>query len=513
MSCHHCLWTDDDRFLHSLQAEAMCLCKSRRQGVTLVGLLALVVLLVLAASVAYWWRQTSSSGQATTDAILHTMTRGNFVLEVIERGEIQSAGLNEVRSQVKTKNTAGVAILKIVPEGTEVKEGDLLVELDSSVLEEERTLQQIAVNTVEALVVEARNLYETAVIAEREYIEGTYVQERQTLESEVFVAEENLNRAKEYYEYSKKLAAKGYVNELQLEADEFAVEKSAKELEAAKTKLQVLDEFTKAKMMKQFESDITITKAKWEAQKNSYGLELERLEEIDDQIAKCRILAPRDGTVIYAHSRDWGGNNDFIVEEGAVVRERQAIIRLPDPGSMQVQITINESLIQYVKEGMPAMIKPVGLGDLILKGKVKTVNQYAEPTGWRKANVKEYKAFVTIENPPSELRAGLTASVSIRCVHVPNALQVPVQAVYAHGNQFFCFTFDQGQWDARTVKCGPTNDRFFVIESGLKENDRVTLNPRRYLSEVTLPELPREKKQLAVPQSPNDPKTIATEQS
>lgn len=510
MSCHR---------LHSSRAEAkhprkFRRDKSRHRGITLVGLLALVVLLALAAPiVGYWWRQSASSGQSATDAILHTVTSDNFVLEVIERGEIQSAGLNEVRSHVKTKNTAGVAILKIVDEGTAVKKGDFLVELDSSVLEEERTLQQITVNTVEALVIEARNLYETALIAEREYLEGTYVQERQTLESEVFVAEENLNRAKEYFKFSKKLAAKGYVNELQLEADEFAVEKSAKELEAAKTKLLVLDDFTKEKMMKQFESDIAIAKAKWEAQKNSYQLELERLEEFDDQIAKCMILAPRDGTVIYAHSRDWGGNNDFIVEEGATVRERQAIIRLPDPSSMQVQITINESLIQYVKEGMPTMIKPVGLGDLILKGKVKTVNQYAEPTGWRKANVKEYKAFVTIENPPSKLRAGLTASVTIRCVYVPNALQVPVQAVFAHGNQFFCFAFDQGHWNARAVKCGPTNDRFFVIESGLNENDRVALNPRRYLSKVKLPELPREKQQRAVPQSPNDQQTAATQQS
>ena len=58
-----------------------------------------------------------------------------------------------------------------------------------------------------------------------------------------------------------RLAAKGYVNQLQLEADKFAVEKSRKELDAAKTKLKVLDEYTKAKMLKQLESDIAIAKA------------------------------------------------------------------------------------------------------------------------------------------------------------------------------------------------------------------------------------------------------------
>src|SRR5690606_2581063 len=166
-----------------------------------------------------------------------------------------SDGVTEIRCEVKSKNQPGVAILRVIPEGTQVKAGDFLVEFDSSALQAERVTQQIVVNTADAAVVEARNLYETALIAKNEYLDGTYVQERQIIESEMFIAEENLNRAKEYYEYSKKLAAKGYVNELQLEADKFAVEKSAKELVVAKTKLRVLDEFTKPKMLKQFESD------------------------------------------------------------------------------------------------------------------------------------------------------------------------------------------------------------------------------------------------------------------
>jgi len=473
------------------------------RGQASLGPLVLLVLVSISIAGGFWWWTARSGTDGTTNAILHTVANDNFVLEVIERGEIQSAGLNEVRSLVKSKNTAGVAILKIVPEGTNVKKGDFLVELDSSTLQEEYTTQQIVVTQVESLVIEARNLHETAQIAEREYLDGTYVQERQTIESEVFVAEENLNRAKEYLEYSKKLAAKGYVNELQLEADQFAVEKSAKELEAANTKLQVLDEYTKAKTLKQLDSDIAIAKAKWEAQKHSYDLELAKLQDIEEQIKSCTITAPRDGIVLYAHEQNHRGDNNFIVEEGTLVRERQAIIHLPDPTSMEVELTINESLIQYVKKGMPAKVKPVGLGDMILNGTVRKVNQYAEPSGWRKANVKEYKAYVGIDNPSPELRAGLTASVVIRCAEVRDALQTPVQAVYSHGNQFYCFVFDNGRWESREVECGPTNDRFFVIESGLDAGDRIALNPRRYLDQVELPELSAEQQQRAVPQSPN----------
>lgn len=477
--------------------------RSARSGNVILLLLAAGVVGVLLA--ALWWTRRGGDERAGVRVVLHKVERGDFALTVTERGEIESAGVTEVVSEVKAKNTAGVSILKIVPEGAAVKQGDFLVELDSSLFKEERNTQQIAVNTAEALVVESRNLYETALIAKEEYLDGTYVQERQTIESEVFVAEENLNRAREYYAYSKRLAAKGYINQLQLEADRFAVEKSQKELDAARTKLKVLDEYTKAKMLKQLESDIVIAKAKWESDKKSYEVALEKLTEIDEQIANCIITSPKDGVVTYAHDRqDFGGDN-FVVKEGAVIRERQAIIRLPDPNSMRVELNINESLIQYVRPGMPATIAPVGMGDVVLNGSVEGVNQYAEPSGWRKANVKEYKAQVSIDDAADFLRSGMTASVTIRCDFVPDAIQAPVQAVYIHGREYFAFVLRDGKWEARPVKCGPNNDEFFVIEDGLAEGEMIAMSPRLILDQVKLPELPPERSRETTRREPRTP--------
>jgi HlyD family secretion protein len=480
--------------------------KSSRGGYTLWVVMAIVALTAVAGW-SFWGR--GDGRPKDYNIVLHDVGRDDFTLTVTERGEVESAGVTEVISEVKSKNTPGLSILRIVPEGTVVKTGDFLVELDSSALREERTAQQILYNTAAALVVQSRNVYETALIAKQEYLEGTYVQERQTIESEVFVAEENLSRAEEYHEFSKRLAAKGYINQLQLEADKFAVEKSRKELDAAKTKLNVLDNFTKAKMVKQLESDIVIAKAKWESDKNSLELEEEKLKEINDQIAKCTLVAPKDGTVIYAHNRqNWGGD-EFVVKEGAVIRERQAVIRLPDPTKMRVALNVNESLIQYVRPGMPATISPVGTGGRALRGRVDKINQYAEPGGWRKANVKEYKALVSIDDSATELRSGMTASVTIRCEEIPEAIQAPVQAVYAHGKDFYAFVFRDGEWEARPIKVGPTNDKFFVIEEGLAEGDRVAMNPRAYLDRVKLPELMPENKQQVVQMTPAAPDSPA----
>jgi multidrug efflux pump subunit AcrA (membrane-fusion protein) len=469
----------------------------------LVGLATVAVLIAATGGGVWWWTQ-SGGEKIDGNLILHAVARSNFELNITERGEVEAYDVTEVRSLVKSNNTTGNAILRIVPEGTIVQHGDFLVELDSSALQTQRTSQKILVNAAKAAEVEAKNTFDTAVIAKREYLEGTYLQERQTIESEVFVAEENQNRAKEYFTYSQKLALKGYVNENQLEADRFAVEKAKKDLDTAKTKLRVLDEFTKVKMLSELESAILIADAKLDSARSSHELELEKLAEIDDQIAKCTIAAPQDGVVKYAHVTDGRGDQQFIVEEGTVVRERQTIIRLPNADSMRVELEVNESLVQYMRKGLPAVISPVGFDGRVLRGTVQKVNQYAEPSGWRQANVKEYKAFVSIDEPTADLRSGMTASVTIRCAEVRNSLQVPVQSVFAYGDTYFCFVNSAGKWQAKEITPGPTNDKFYVVESGLAEGDKVSMNPRAYLAQVDLPKIAPEVAQRAVPQHPTD---------
>ena len=64
------------------------------------------------------------------------------------------------------------------------------------------------------------------------------------------------------------------------------------------------------------------------------------LQEIEEQIAKCTILAPQDGQVVYANESDRRGNSEVIIEPGVAVRERQVIVRLPNPEYMQVAAKI-----------------------------------------------------------------------------------------------------------------------------------------------------------------------------
>ncbi len=485
-------------FLRSSPRPVRCV-PTRRGSVLLI---VIVLVAVLAATAAVLWFFLGRDPMETAENILTTTVfRGPYEHIVLEQGQVESSSNVEIRCEVKSQSGGGTEILWVIDEGTNVKKGEKLVSLDQSALDQDLVQQQIVCNTSHALVVQAENTLSAAKISRTEYLEGTFKQEEQTIESEIFVAEEDLRRAQLSYQSTERLAAKGIVTALQLEGDQFAVEKAKNALASAQTKLMVLRKYTREKTLKQFDSDIATAEAKWESEKKSDQLELEKLEEINEQIEKCTIMAPEDGQVVYASDRNRWGSSEFVVEPGASVRERQVIIRLPDPNKMQVKASINESRISLVQAGMPVAIAFDAVRDKTLHGEVTKVNQYAEPESWRSGNIKEYAASISIFDPPPEVRSGMNAEVRIYVEQLENALQVPVQALYETKGHFFCLVKNGDGWDTREVQVRSSNDTFMTIETGLEEGDVVAMNPRSHPDKLEIPDLPDEE----APEGKNGP--------
>jgi multidrug resistance efflux pump len=457
------------------------------------------VMVLIVAVVALAWFFLRGSGSDGTDAPLTTsVIRGPFEHVVIEQGEVESSNNVEIRCEVRARAGSGpsTSIIDVIPEGTWVEEGDWLVTFDSSTLEQEHRQQKIAVNTSEANMIQAKATYDTAVISKKEYLEGTYREEEKTILNEIFVAEENLKKAQLSYDSIKRLVSRGLLTPLQLEGEKFRVDAANNELELAKRKLEVLEQFTKVKMLTQLESDVRATEVKWKNEQESYQEELKKLEEFEEQIAKCTATAPQAGQVVYANVQSSRSGSEFIVEAGAMVRERQVIIRLPDPKQMQINAKINESRINLVREGMPVKIRIDAFGDTPLEGEVTKVNKYAEPGNWWSAAAKQYATFIQIKEPPPQIRVGLTAEVQIQVEKRADILQVPVQAVYERGGKTFCLVEKGDDWDTREIVFSTTNDKTVAIDEDRSDvftiGDKVVVNPRRHVDKFDASRLPQE---------------------
>ncbi len=467
-----------------------------RAGFSTRGLI--LALLVVLAVPAIAWSVLSNGTWTSRDAdgpMMYRVERGPFIHDITERGSVESASNVEIVSKVKSGRSGsssygGVAILWVIPEGTHVKPGDKVCELDSSALKDQKLQQQIVVHNSRAAVIQAENICKATEIAKLEYVNGTYEEEKLTLENQIEEATEKRNRLKEYWEFSKMMHEKGYVTKLQLQADYSALLQAQNSLDLAVLKSKVLEGYQKEKMMLQLDADIVIAKAKLDAAKASHALEEQQLKDIEEQFENCTIFTEEAGQVVYANREGYRGQGDVVIEEGTPIRERQVIIRLPDPKRMQVKAKVNEARVKLVSKGMAATIRLDAFSDTELQGVVEEVKEYPAPS-WM-SNIKEYETFIMILDPSIDLRPGYTAEVKIRVEQLADVLQVPVQAIIEHGEKHYCVVRDGKRFKARKVVIGSTNDKFVVIESGLEEGVEVVRNAAVYRKQVGLPEIPSE---------------------
>ena len=296
--------------------------KARKGKALLIAIIAIAV----AGGGAYgYYRYTADSGpKESNQPLLQTVARGPFDHIVLEQGEVESSSNIDVNCEVKAKGTSGTPILWVIDEGTYVKKGDKLVELDASAFEDELTTQRISVSGAESAVISSEAAVRLAEIRCKSTSKAPIFPRRKTLLSDIALSEQNLRKAELNLASRERMAAKGLLKSLQIEAENFAVANTKNLLESAQAKLKVLDELTKQKMKVQFESDIEAA-AKLDSDKIVLAEEQDTLKEIEQQIAKCVILSPADGVVVYNNSFSSRGGSEFVVEEGASVRERQTI--------------------------------------------------------------------------------------------------------------------------------------------------------------------------------------------
>ena len=458
----------------------------RREGKIVKTLFFLLVFLgVLAAAGYAAWKRLASAVKADPPQLV-AVKQEPFVHEILERGSVDSASNIEIRCQVES--AGGLTIISVIPEGTIVKRGDLLVELDSSLLKENVTKQRIAVVGSEAKLAQSKANLQTAELTLTEYTDGKFNEEKKTIANEISAANEKVRTESDNVSFNKKLLERGYITESQVKAGEYALEQAFNELQIAELKMYVLEEFTSKKMIVQYEAAIETAEAQVKSDKESLDLDRERLAHLERQLELCKVIAPQDGQVVYYMPR-WGGEEDLI-KEGKKVFERQIMLRLPDPSQMQVRGLVNEANIRLVKINQYASVRLEAFPNQVFNGAVRHINEYPEPGNWMGGSMsKEYMTTVTILDAPDGIKPGLTAEARIVVKEIPEALQLPVQAVFQHGRRTYCLTYHDGVWDKLEVQTGPSNDKHVVILEGLSEGDMVVLGAWAHRDKVDLPKL------------------------
>jgi RND family efflux transporter MFP subunit len=403
------------------------------------------------------------------------------------RGDVFVWGVLEAaspRPDVVCEVEGTTVILKILPEGTAVKQGDLVCELDSSRLRDRLAEQEIATKRAEADVEQSRKTHEVAEIAVKEYIEGTFPQDEQSAEGQIKLAEADLMRAQERLQWSDRMLAKKVIDSTQNQADKLVLQKAQATLRENQTKLEVLRKYTREKQVKELQANVEKAKADELARKATYNLEQAKERRLRKQIEKCKLFAPADGEVVHANEPIGAANPAPRVGDGATVREGQLLFSVSDPaGPVQVRPRVREALIDRVKQGEKVSIRVDAFPDTAIAGVVTAINLRPDRP-YSGSDVRTYGIKVKIEDGPPGLRRGMSARVELPGAALADVLWVPDECILEYKGKDYVYLVRPGGPAKHEVALGDSFGRQFEVRDGLVEGDRVALDPIALMSDA-----------------------------
>jgi multidrug resistance efflux pump len=377
------------------------------------------------------------------------------------------------------EKSGSTRILTILPEGTEVKTGDIVCTLDSAAFRDELQAQKIRCLQAEAWVKQADQVLQVSKMSLREYTEGIYPKDKQLIDQYIAVCKLQLEGAGNTLAQSRKVFKQGLISKEQLKADELSLDKAEINLREARGMKVRLEQFTGPRLMKNLQAKVDAVYSDGLAQQEAYQLELTRRKKLESVIANCTMRAPRDGIVAYAvQGNPWGRRTEDQIQEGVTVREGQAIFNLPDPSRMRVKAKINETKLSNIDKGMTAWVRIDAFPDRVLTGTVAEVTAIPTAAMGPISDVKNYSAMVDLEIGGFQgLKPGMSAEVGFMLDGRRNVTRVPIQAIRWVGDVPYAAVAVANGHSWRRLELGLINPTHAEVVSGLTPGEKVVSNP------------------------------------
>ncbi len=475
------------------------------------GLIVVVVLFLLGCAIGLSaWKLKAGVAVGENANGIFTVRRITMPITIAGEGSIESVQNKDLVCPCEGQNT----IRTIVNEGTTVKAGDVICELDTSqinkelqrvLLETKKCESDVTWATEQVTIQESKNSadFESAQVelrlAElslREYTEGTFPQKLAEATKDVEIAKRALARKQQELLETRALHVRGFATAADIDKDEQELAEKENLLDKKNTDLRVLTEFTHEKEVAQNQDKLSQAKNKLERVKGENAsqmaqkhadlttktglLEINRsqLEHWQKQLDAATIKAPIDGIVVYGSSVE-----RFMREQpigpGSRVFEQQLIVRIPDTTTMKAKLPVGEANVFKLEDAEAkayrAQITVAGLAAPI-GGKVKRVSVLPDNQQmWWDPDKKNYPVDIELDETPAGLKPGMKAQIKLSLRTLKDVVAVPAAALYTDGNQAFVFIGEKNGARPVPVKIGESNETHVQITEGLSGGESIWL--------------------------------------
>lgn len=249
---------------------------------------------------------------------------------------------------------------------------------------------------------------------------GLYVKEGETVKKGTLLADIDRDR----------LAAVVRQNEANTRSASASVLLETTQLNQSLAELARTEELFKKALAPQAELDkaraeVAVIRAREEAARQRVEQARGSLDEATERLAKARLFAPIDGTIIALNKK--------VGERirGSDLGE-DILLTLAPLHAMQVEIDVSEQDVVRVKENMRAEIVLDALGAEMVPGHVVEIaNSAVILNKGTEMETTSFRVKVALERNPDRLRSGMSAAVSIITKTHEDVLAMPLEALTA----------------------------------------------------------------------------------
>ena len=219
------------------------------------------------------------------------------------------------------------------------------------------------------------------------------------------------------------------------------------------------------------------------------------LESTLDVLKKTEYYAPIDGIITSLRVEE--GETALV---GTMNNPGTVLMTIADLSVMEVEVEVDETDVVGVRIGQTSEVKIDAYPDKTIMGTVTEIGSSALLTTVTADESKDFKVVVTLEDPPSDLKPGLSASADIIIAKKEDVLAVPISALVLkdkvtdnenaeNEQEEGVFIVQESRVKFVPTQKGIMGELLIEITSGLNEGQDVVVGPYsalRLLKENTL---------------------------
>lgn len=216
------------------------------------------------------------------------------------------------------------------------------------------------------------------------------------------------------------------------------------------------------------------------------------LQSTLDNLEKTVYNSPIDGII-----------TSLRVEEGEIAlvgtmnNPGTVLMSIADLSVMEVEVEVDETDVVFVEMGQKAAVTVDAFPDTIIKGKVTEIGSSALQTTTVNQESKDFKVVITLDDPPANLKPGLSASADIITAEKSQVLTIPISAVVMKETEEESSSLIEGKKQIegvyvlegerakfKPIKKGIMGEMNVEITSGLEEEMTIIVGPYSALREL-----------------------------